>query len=268
MIALHAGLGAESELRAAVVTGAAGGIGAVISRRLCEQGWNVAGLGRSAKKLSSARAGLRGLPGSFMGVVGDVRREDDVAQLFETTAAEFGRVCAVVANSGMPGPTAPVADTDLADWQAVIATNLTGAFLTVRAAVPYLRRTGWGRIVLIGSTTGKNPVAGRSAYAASKTGLIGLTRVLAAEVGPHSITVNLVCPGVVAGARWDRVAATLAAEQGSDVAAITAAYAEKALLKRIVEPGEVADVVRFLLSPKAAAITGQDLNVCAGLITS
>ncbi|MGH8899228.1 MAG: SDR family oxidoreductase [Egibacteraceae bacterium] len=100
------------------------------------------------------------------------------------------------------------------------------------------------------------------------TGLIGLTRVLAAELGPHGITVNLICPGVVAGARWDRVATTLAAEQGSDVAAVTAAYADKALLKRIVEPDEVADAVRFLLSPEAAAITGQDLNVCAGLIAN
>ncbi|MGH8896091.1 MAG: SDR family NAD(P)-dependent oxidoreductase, partial [Egibacteraceae bacterium] len=169
MIAPHSALSADPEPWAAVVTGAAVGIGAAISRRLCEHGWNVVGLGRSASTLNRTCAGLRGLPGSFAGVVGDVRCEDDVAKLFETTVAEFGRVCAVVSNSGIAGPTAPVADTNLADWQAVIATNLTGAFLTVRAAVPYLRQAGWGRIVLISSTTGKNPVAGRSAYAASRT---------------------------------------------------------------------------------------------------
>ena len=108
---------------------------------------------------------------------------------------------------------------------------------------------------------------GRGAYAASKTGLIGLTRVLAAELGPYHVTVNLICPGIVAGERWNRVAATLAAAHDGDVAAVTAAYAGKALAKRIVESREVAEAVTFLLSPAGAAITGQDLNVCAGLIT-
>ncbi len=144
----------------AVVTGAASGIGATITAMLCERGWNVVGLSRSAAKLRNAEDALAGLPGGFVGVRGDVCVEADLDTLYATANRQFGRICAVVANSGIEGPTVDIANTMPADWQQTLTTNLTGAFLTARAAARYLKANGWGGWCSLAPPQAKTPCPG------------------------------------------------------------------------------------------------------------
>jgi len=172
----------------------------------------------------------------------------------------------VVANAGVAGPTAPLQEIALADWRECVATDLDGVFLTFRAFVPDLIDAGAGSLIAMSSMTGKRPLHGRTPYAAAKMGLIGLVRSLALELGPHSIRVNAVCPGAVAGTRIDDVIRRQAAAMGISEEQALAAFTEASPLGRLVEAGEVAAACAYLASDAAASITGEDLNVTAGVV--
>src|SRR5262249_60426976 len=132
------------------------------------------------------------------------RDEGSVAEM-AAAAEALGPVHAVVANAGVAGPTLPMQEITLADWRETIATDLDGVFLTFRAFIPAMIERGGGSLIAISSMTGKRPLHGRTPYAAAKMGVIGLVRTLAAELGPHGVRVNVVCPGAVAGPRIDQV---------------------------------------------------------------
>jgi NAD(P)-dependent dehydrogenase (short-subunit alcohol dehydrogenase family) len=180
--------------------------------------------------------------------------------------AAGGPLDVLVAAAGITGPTAPLVELDPADWDATIRTNLTGVFLLCRAVMPGMLRRGSGSVVVVGSVTGKRPLLNRTAYAASKTGLIGLVRTLAHEVGPGGVRVNLVSPGPVAGERFDRVVRDQAHSRGVSEGDVRAEFSAPAALRRPVDPSEVAAAVAFLAGPASAGITGEDLNVAAGLV--
>jgi len=180
---------------AALVTGAGTGIGEAAARRLGAEGAAVALCGRRAAVLESVRSTLE----RAVVIPMDVRREDDVARGFDAAERAIGAVRLVVVSHGV-NTLSPIEETSLDDWNAVVGTNLTGAFLVAREAVRRMRPRGDGRLVIVSSVSGRpgaRKFPGFGAYAASKYGLTGLVEVLAAELAGSAIGVALVCPGGV-----------------------------------------------------------------------
>ncbi|HEY0812721.1 MAG TPA: SDR family NAD(P)-dependent oxidoreductase [Pseudonocardia sp.] len=251
--------------RVAVVTGANRGIGRAIAVALGKDGYTVAATARDTASLKATIEDVEAFGGTVAALACDVRDEASVAAMARA-AAELGVVHTVVANAGVAGPTAPLHETSLAEWRDCLATDLDGVFLTFRAFVPGLVAASGGALIAISSMTGKRPLHGRSPYAAAKMGVLGLVRTLALELGPHGIRVNAVCPGAVAGPRIDNVIARQAAARGISEAAALAAFTDASPLGRLVEPAEVAAACAYLASDAAASITGEDLNVTAGVV--
>ncbi len=249
--------------RTIIVTGASGGIGRTIALRLLAEGANVALAARGdgiEETAAMADAGDRALP-----VRTDVTDESSVEALIERTADAFGGLDGVVNNAGIAGPTAPVTDVDVDDWDRTMAVNARGPFLVAKHAASLLTESDRASVVNVASISGKRPLEDRTPYAASKMAVIGLTRTLAFELGDDDVTVNAVCPGATEGDRIERVIEKQAEQRGvSSEEAKRAVFTDDAALGELVEPEDVADTVSFLLGPQARRITGQDVNVDAG----
>lgn len=250
----------------AIVTGAGRGIGAALAQRFGATGTRVVCVSRSDGEVRAVVDSVRAAGGRGEAVVADVSRPEDVERIFEVALGLFGRVDVLLNCAGVVGRIAELADLSPDDWNEVIATNLTGVFLCCRAAVPIMRSQRSGRIVSIGSATGKRALPSRSAYAASKLALVGLTRTLAHEVGRDGITVNVISPFFVEGGRLDRVLGTMAETRGVDVAEVLEEQIAKTATGSLVRPTDVAELALFLCSESAAAITGQDINVSSGAV--
>ena len=248
-----------------MVTGANRGIGRAITVAFAAAGFAVAASARDPASLADTVLEAERVGRTPVPVACDVRDEDSVAALAER-AERIGPVRAVVANAGVAGPTAPLHEITLADWRETIAADLDGVFLTFRAFIPAMIGRRAGRLIAISSMTGKRPLPGRTPYAAAKMGVIGLVRTLAAELGPHGIAVNAVCPGFVAGPRIEEVLRRQAAVRGITEEAARAEADSLSPLRRMVRPEEVAAACVYLASDGAAAITGEDLNVTAGVV--
>ncbi len=244
------------------VTGAANGMGASHARAFARAG---------------DRVGCWDLPGDALGTLVDEIRADageavpaaaDVSswEQVESAAAELrdriGPADVVVANAGIIRSGEHLVDVDPLDWQSVIDVNLTGAFHTAKAAVPQLRETGGGSLILVSSIMGITASPGFAAYNAAKHGVIGLMRTLANELGDDAITVNAICPGWVRtrmlGPSLDEL------EPGESVDSLTSMN----LIDRLVEPEEVTDAVLWLASPGARMVTGVALPIDGGLMES
>ncbi len=249
----------------AVVTGANRGIGRAITVAFAAAGYTVVAGARDPASLAGTVTAAGQAGGTAVPVACDVCDEGSVAVLAER-AEQLGPVHAVVANAGIAGPTAPLHEITLADWRETIATDLDGVFLTFRAFIPAMIERRDGSLIAISSMTGKRPLHGRTPYAAAKMGVIGLVRTLAAELGPHDVRVNAICPGFVAGPRIDQVLARQAAARGIAEDAIRAEVTGLSPLRRMVRAEEVAAACVFLASGGSAAITGEDLNVTAGVV--
>jgi NAD(P)-dependent dehydrogenase (short-subunit alcohol dehydrogenase family) len=249
----------------AVVTGGNRGIGRAIAVALAADGFAVAVTARDADTLADTVAAIEADGGTALAVPCDVRDEESVTTMARDVA-ELGRVHTVVANAGIAGPTAPLHEIQLAEWRNCLATDLDGVFLTFRAFVPAMIESGAGSLVAISSMTGKRPLHGRTPYAAAKMGVIGLVRTLAVELGPHGIRVNAVCPGAVAGPRIDDVIRRQAATRGITEDEALLAFTGASPLARLVKANEVATACAYLASDAAASITGEDLNVSAGVV--
>lgn len=256
----------------AVVTGANRGIGRAITVALAAAGYTVAASARDPASLdatvaaaAAATAAADQAGGTAVPVACDVCDEASVADL-AGRAGQLGPVRAVVANAGIAGPTAPLHEITLADWRETIATDLDGVFLTFRAFIPAMVERRGGSLIAISSMTGKRPLYGRTPYAAAKMGVIGLVRTLATELGPYDIRVNAVCPGLVAGPRIEAVLARQAAARGISEEAVRAEADALSPLRRLVTAEEVAAACVFLASGGSASITGEDLNVAAGVV--
>jgi NAD(P)-dependent dehydrogenase (short-subunit alcohol dehydrogenase family) len=249
----------------AAVTGANRGIGRAITVALAARGFTVAASARDPASLADAveEAGKAG--GTAVPLACDVRDEESVAKM-AAEAQALGPVAAVVANAGVAGPTLPLQEITLADWRDTLATDLDGVFLTFRAFIPAMIERRGGSLIAISSMTGKRPLHGRTPYAAAKMGVIGLVRTLATELGPHGIRVNAVCPGPVAGPRMEQVIRKQAAIHGITEEQARAALTEASPLGRMVEAGEVAQACAYLASDSSTAVTGEDLNVTAGVV--
>lgn len=248
-------------MRVALVTGGGRGIGRAIARALGGPDTLIAVASRTQGDVETTVSELKALGGSALGIQMDVADEQSVAVGMRTLREASAHLDLLVNNAGVGGGE-PVEGSDVARWRRTIDVNLTGMYLVTREALPLMREGG--RIVNQSSVLGRFGVPGYTAYCASKHGVIGFTRALALELAPRRITVNAVCPGWV-----DTEMAAEGMRQGADATGSTfEEFRERALgavpLKRIIQPEEVAELVRFLTSPAAAAITGQTYNICGG----
>jgi NAD(P)-dependent dehydrogenase (short-subunit alcohol dehydrogenase family) len=257
-------MGLSLDGRVAIVTGGGRGLGRAIALRLAREGASVVIAGPDPRETDVVADEVAATGRIGLALAVDVTRENEIREMAARADHEFGHVDILVNNAGIMGPTAPVGQVALADWDEVLAVNLTGAFLCARAVLPGMIARRSGKIVNIASMAGKTAYALRSPYAVSKWGLIGLTLTLAREVGEHQIQVNAVCPGPVEGDRMRRVIAERASQSGQDPALVEGDYLRRAALGRMVRANDVAAAVAFLASAEADNITGEALDVSAG----
>jgi NAD(P)-dependent dehydrogenase (short-subunit alcohol dehydrogenase family) len=243
------------------VTGAASGMGAAHARRFAELGDGVGCWDAQRDKLEEVVEGIRAGGGNARAVAADVTDPEAVEAGASRMREELGPAAVVVANAGIILTGEHIEELELGAWRRVIDVNLTGAFLTSRAAIPQLREAGDGALVLVSSVCGLTASAGFGAYNASKHGVIGLMRTLANELGPDGITVNAVCPGWV---RTPMLGASIQ-DAGADPAELST-FTAMSLIERLVEPEEVTEAIVFLASPGARMITGVALPVDGGMM--
>ena len=251
--------------RVAVVTGAGRGIGRAIALQMAAEGASVALAARSADALDATAGAIVAGGGRAIAVPTDLRVAGDVDRLLATVEHDLGPVDLLVSNSGIPGPTKVLWETEPAEWTAALEVNLIGTYLCCRAFLPGMVARRQGSVVVIGSATGKRPLHGRTAYAASKLGLVGLVRSLAWETGRHDIRVNLISPGPTDGDRMRNVIRGQSESRGLSLEEAREEFTGATALARFVDPAHVAEAAVFLASDAAASITGEDLNVSAGM---
>ena len=246
-----------------LVTGGAGGIGLAIAKAFHDEHARV-----HICDLPDVLDGKRrSLPVGMGSTAADVASSADVDRLFDAVSGELGGLDVLVNNAAITGPTGPIESNDPGHWLQTIQVNLVGAFHCTRKAVPLLRNAGGGSIVMISSIAGRLGYPERTAYAASKWALIGLTQSVAMEAGPSNIRVNAVLPGIVTGERQARVHAARARALGIADDEMHRRVVTNVSLRRKIEQQEVADAVLFLCSDAASAISGTSLGVCGNVET-
>jgi 3-oxoacyl-[acyl-carrier protein] reductase len=240
--------------RVVLVTGSSRGIGAEIAARAAEEGARIAvHYQRSSDAAEATLARIRGLGAETDAFAADVADGGEAESLVGRVIDRFGRIDALVNNAGRTH-VGPFLEIEPAEWDEVIATDLTAAFHTCRAVLPAMVERGSGTIVNIASRLGQMGVAETAAYSAAKAGLIGLTRALAREFGPHGIRINAVAPGVtITEMTTDLVDSDEGRRRLGDMA-----------LGRFGRADEVAEAVVFLLTDAASLFLGQTLNPNAG----
>jgi NAD(P)-dependent dehydrogenase (short-subunit alcohol dehydrogenase family) len=246
----------------ALVTGGGSGIGAAIATALSEAGAAVSVAGRRKAPLETVAARLP----TATAVAADVTHEADCTAMVEAARAVHGPLDIVIANAGLAESSA-VAKTDLAQWQRAIDVNLTGAFLTVRAALADVTRAETARarrIVFVASTAGLKGYPYVAAYCAAKHGVIGLMRALSVELAGRGVTVNAVCPGYTETPLLDAAVDRITATTGRSAGDARDALAKDNPHGRLITPEEVAQAVLWLCSPATGSVNGEAIAIAGG----
>jgi 3-oxoacyl-[acyl-carrier protein] reductase len=238
--------------RVALVTGASQGIGRTSALRLAKEGAAVAVAARNQEKLNELVSEITAAGGKGAAFPVDVADEEQVKSAVKAAIAQFGKIDILVNNAGITRDQL-VMRMKRADWDAVLQTNLTSAYLCIQQVIPSMLKQRWGRIINVTSIFGQMGQAGQANYAASKAGLIGLTMAIAREVGSRSITCNAIAPGFIETAM---------------TAVLSEDFKQNAVkqipLGRVGNPEDVANAVAFLASDEASYITGTRLPVAGG----
>lgn len=240
--------------KVAIVTGASRGIGEAIARKFCQEGASVMLCSRSAESVAAIAESLSSNGGDAKSTQADISNKADVEALVDLTLQEFSRVDILVNNAGVTRDTLFMRMKD-EDWDAVIQTNLTGTAYCMRTVIRSMMRQRGGRIINISSVVGVAGNAGQANYAASKAGIIGLTKSVAKEVGSRGITVNAITPGFIT----------------TDMTGKIPEAAQQKMLEMIPVgsfgvPEDVAAAALFLASDAARYITGQAIQVDGGML--
>ena len=191
----------------------------------------------------------------------DVRDENALTHWLTSAIAQMGGVDVLVNNAGIAGPVGLVETVTSQGWRDCLDINLTAQFLTARHVAPLMKAQKSGAIINISSVSGQHGVGLRSPYVAAKWAIIGFTKSLAIELGPHNVRANAICPGSVEGERMDRVVRAEAAQRGVTPEQVRAEYTQGQSIRRFVDPQEIADMCLFLASPAAKMVSGQAIAV-------
>ncbi|WP_432721521.1 3-hydroxybutyrate dehydrogenase [Jeongeupia wiesaeckerbachi] len=252
--------------KVALVTGSTSGIGLGIAHALAREGATVVlnGLG-NASDIEATRAQLAADTGADIRFIGaDLSSADAVASLIAQIETDLGRLDILVNNAGVQH-VAPIEDFPPEKWDLILALNLGAAFHTIRLAVPGMKQRGWGRIINVASAHALVASPFKSAYVASKHGLLGLTKTVALELAEHGVTANAICPGYVMTPLVQKQIPDTAKARGiSEEEVIRDVLLASQATKRFVEVDELGALAAFLCSDGAASITGTALPVDGG----
>lgn len=244
----------EPKRRIAVITGAGQGMGRATALRLAEEGLRVVVNDLSIDRLDDTLSILGSRTPDPVPLVGDVTDQDQVVSMFDSVRDRVGTVDVLINNAGVLLPTRFL-EIGESEWDLVVGVNLRATFLCMKAVVGGMIEQNWGRIVNMSSTAGKSvSTLGGAHYTASKAAVLGLTRAVAKETAGYGVTVNAVCPGLI---DTEMTRLTISAQE-------TRAYAQSFPIPRLGEPEEVADMIAFLVSDKAAYVTGASLDINGG----
>jgi len=255
----------QFEGKTALVTGAGRGIGRAICLGLAREGAAIAAVARTREEIESVAEEVRALGGRAVAVTADVTHDDQILASVQAVQKDLGSVDILVNNAG-DNILGRVEDQDPEVWWQQIVVGVRAPYLYCRTVIPQMRERNWGRIINISSVNGKKGAEYCSAYCTAKHGIIGFTRALALELAKTNITVNAVCPGYVKTALTDRTMT-----QRTQLFGVTREGVEQAAMRAIpqgvaMSPEDVAGSVVFLASQAAARITGESMNVSAGLV--
>lgn len=256
--------------RAAAVAASSRGLGRASARALAAEGAMVALCSRDQARVSEAATAIAAETGArTLAVVADVGTPEGCRAFVEAAAQAFGRLDILVTNTGGPRPGGFDA-VSAEDWDHAYRVTLSNVVNLVQAAVPHMRKGGWGRIVNVASLSAKQPIPGLVLSNAFRPAIAGLAKTLAEELGPHGILVNTVCPGYTRTGRLEELMAHRAAAAGTTPERVLADLAAAVPLRRVAEPEEFAAVVAFLCSERASYLTGATIPVdggaCRGLL--
>jgi len=251
----------------ALITGGGRGIGRAIAERFAGEGAALMLASRTEAELKATVETICGAGGRAAYLAGDVSQEAFVTRLVAAARKHWGEIDILVNNAGVYGPLKPLHELALEDWDRVLSVNLRAAFLLTRAVLPAMVARGRGVVLNISSDSGKLAYPLSGGYAASKAGLLALTRTAAADASRHGVRVNALCPGVVQGTRmWEEVGAGLRRAFRLSEEQLAEATRAQILQGRPQTPEQIAAAALFLCSDDASAITGQAINVDGGTV--
>lgn len=239
------------------VTAGAAGIGWAMAKAFLNDGAKVHVVDISSESVQKVVAEHENLSGS----VGDVSSSKDVAQALAQAKENMGGIDVLISNAGIAGPTAPVEDYDPEAWAAVVNVNLNGSFEVVRQAVPILKENDQGTILVMSSLAGLYGYPNRIAYSTTKWGLVGFTKTLSLELGPHNITVNSLHPGAVQGPRLEKVFEGRAEVSGRTVEEEKQLALDNQAVKSFVDPADIGALALYLAGPYGRSISGQQFSI-------
>jgi NAD(P)-dependent dehydrogenase (short-subunit alcohol dehydrogenase family) len=251
----------------ALITGGGRGIGRAVAFAFAREGASIAVLARTTLEVERVAAELKGECGvQALHATCDVADAQSVARAFAVVAGAFGRGADILVNNAGIAESAPVTRTDDAHWRRHLAVNLDGTFYCTRAALPSMIERGWGRIINVASIAGKTGAPYIAAYAASKHGVLGLTRSVALETASKGVTVNAICPGYVDTDMTTHAVEQIEAKTGRTAADALDAIRRMSPQNRLVTPEEVAALALLLASEDGRGINGQAINVDGGSV--